>query len=146
METTKNPLFIGGRGTPWRTSPVQAAILLKQPRRELPQVLAPIVPGVRAAGFLVYNTKLMPLKHVDRGTGCGDKEIILACREPEQFQPCLKLCVIEDGFVLLFESGALGLVPSWTACDAENARAIDAKIGEFVQVRDANIQRVCPTH
>ena len=57
--------------------------LLEQLRSELPEILAPIDPGVRAFRFLVNNVEPVLLEHRHRGAGRFDEEIVLAGGEPE---------------------------------------------------------------
>src|SRR5262252_9512701 len=48
--------------------------------------------------------------------------------------------------MLLLERRALGLVASWSARNAKDAGTEDAQISELIQVRDADVQRLCSAH
>jgi hypothetical protein len=73
--------------------------------------------------------------------GDTSQEIISAGREPQEFQPVLQFGIVEDGFLLVLKTRPLR-VAARPARKAKYPRTVNTEVGELVEVRDAQVQRL----
>src|SRR5262245_55119886 len=98
--------------------------------------------------------KAVLLEKLYRAAATAEQEIVLADADPEQFQPFLQTGIVELR-LLLFEPGFSGgrnlcwsirhrwPAPSrsWARKDIQQARTEDADVGEFLQIRQRDVER-----
>ena len=90
----------------------------------------------------------MLLEHVDRAPGGLDEEVLLARGEPQELEPLLQLGVVQGLLVLLLphRAGGPSRSPAAPSGDPEDSGAKDPKVGELVQARKGNVQRLASSH
>src|SRR5262249_36201238 len=132
---------------------------LKELRRELAQVVAPIDPRMAAFTLPRDRREAMLLEKLNRALAGGEQEIVFADADPQQPQPFFQIGIVELGLMLLAPrlSGGGDLrrsvrrrraapCRSLARQDIEQARTEDADVTELLQIRQRDVERLIAAH
>ena len=109
------------------------------------QVVAPVDPGVPAFASLETTSNLCFLSISTVAREVPMRKSFFPIPTQNSFRSYFRSGIVEGRLVLFFQFRAGGHAAP-AAGDAENARTEHAEIGKFVQMRDADVERLCPTH